>query len=801
MRMNNRFTLLSIFLLTFFVAGSFAQTGDVTWEKFKPFTGTLADLSVAQNPVDVQMLTSIDAPQDIDDSYAARITGFIVPAEAGDYTFYVSSDDGSEFWLSNDNTKAGLTKLCYVTNYTSHLQWNKEANQASAPVHLDKGIYYYFEALMKEGGGGDHLEVGWTTPSNPTITVIGSSFISSEAIIDSTLTEIRSFEFAGLGVPAVGVVDSASRTVTAEVPYGSDLTTLVPQIKTSMGASVAPLSGVPADFTNPVDFTVTSADGGHTSVFTVTVSVAAARDINTVSNVSLDFDIVSVTGTVDDNANTITFNIYSGLPGGAKLNFDKDYFAQTSVASGDSIDLGSVSTLEVTAQNGDVNSYDLVYNQLAGASGFADDFSTDDYMPGWVVRNWNNSGTGNIFTISRDATDENMVVTKNASVNDYIQFTFPEDLNLGLVKPYVRFRVKSAEALTRFEAKLQDVNAPLSDGNFSMSTNSKFIPVPADGQFHEAIWDFSADWKSVNPFQVKYLIMGVDRTINQVRTDVRIDDFRTGIDAYPNQSPTVDPVTTPHWAYISDGVQTVNLSGITDGNPERDENMTITATSSNQAVIADGDISVDYDGTSSTATVNYTASSNGPAMITVIVKDDHGMVYSDEEDADTIQFMAEFRDATPGVNDVATFGMPGFNHINVGQGTEHIVIIPNVDDGDADVEQNIFFDYVNNSPDMILVDSIVYHAGDTYALVYFRDEGLTGNASLTLSCLDEVDKAAGNPAFEITFDIPLGTYNTFGCYYGATQVAHWQNFPYKQDPVFKDGYPVILQSSGCARSM
>ncbi len=100
--MNNRFTMLTIFLLTFFMAGVRAQNGEVTWEKFNLFSGTFADLSTAQNPDVTQTLSSIDAPQNVDDNYSARITGYIVPAETGDYTFYVASDDGSEFWLSTD---------------------------------------------------------------------------------------------------------------------------------------------------------------------------------------------------------------------------------------------------------------------------------------------------------------------------------------------------------------------------------------------------------------------------------------------------------------------------------------------------------------------------------------------------------------------------------------------------------------------------------------------------------------------------------------------------------------------------
>ncbi len=793
--MNNKFTLLSILLLTLFISGSYAQEGEVTWEKFKPFSGTFAELATAEGPVETQILTSIDAPQDIDDNYSARITGFIIVPETGDYKFYVSSDDGSELWLSSDITVDNLSMLCNVTSWASHGAFNKEANQASGPVHLEAGSFHYFRALMKEGSGGDHLEVAWTTPSNATITIIGTDYISSEAVVDSTLSEIQEFEFTGIGVPVTGVVDSAARTIQVEVPYGVNITTLVPAIVTSYGATLDPADKQPTDFTNPVDYTVTSADGDYSSVFTVTVTTAAARDINTITNVSLDFGVVSINGTVDDMASTITFDIYSGLPTGAKLMFDKDYFATVSNASGDSIDLNTVTELEVTAQNGDIKTYSLIYNSLAGVAAFSDNFSDDSNMANWAVRNWNNSGTGNIFTISHDPAEENLVITKTTSVNDYIRFTFPQDLNVGLVKPYVRFRVKSAQALTRFEAKLQDVNAPLNDGNFSQATNMKMIAVPADGEYHEAIWDYSTGMNNVNPFQIKYLVLGVDRTIGVALSNVRVDDFRAGIDAYANNKPTVNTVAKPHWAYIGDGVQTVALTGISDGNPERDEIVTITATSSNQAVVADGDITVDYDGVSSTATLSYTPSSNGPTVITVTLKDDRGTVYSDEEDTETTQFIAEFRDATPGVNDVATFGMPQFTHINVGQGVEHYVIISQVDDGDADVDQVIFFDYVNNSPELIVIDSIVYNPGESFALIYFRDLGMTGNASLTLSCIDEVDQTAGNDPFELTFDIPLETYNTFGCYYGATQIAQWQDYPYKQDPVFKDGYPVTLDKA------
>ena len=62
--------------------------------------------------------------------------------------------------------------------------------------------------------------------------------------------------------------------ITLELPEGTDLTALVPEITVSQGAVVSPESGVAQDFTSPVTYTVTGADG-KTRVYTVTVTLVA----------------------------------------------------------------------------------------------------------------------------------------------------------------------------------------------------------------------------------------------------------------------------------------------------------------------------------------------------------------------------------------------------------------------------------------------------------------------------------------------------------------------------------------------
>lgn len=60
--------------------------------------------------------------------------------------------------------------------------------------------------------------------------------------------------------------------IAVEVEEGTDVSTLTPTISVSPGASVVPESGVETDFTDPVNYVVTAADGTTTKTYTVTVT-------------------------------------------------------------------------------------------------------------------------------------------------------------------------------------------------------------------------------------------------------------------------------------------------------------------------------------------------------------------------------------------------------------------------------------------------------------------------------------------------------------------------------------------------
>ena len=58
-----------------------------------------------------------------------------------------------------------------------------------------------------------------------------------------------------------GIVDDADNTVTGKVNYGKFWDNVTPTITVADGATVSPKSGVAQDFTNPIEYTVTTDDG------------------------------------------------------------------------------------------------------------------------------------------------------------------------------------------------------------------------------------------------------------------------------------------------------------------------------------------------------------------------------------------------------------------------------------------------------------------------------------------------------------------------------------------------------------
>ncbi|XP_056116395.1 beta-1,4-N-acetylgalactosaminyltransferase 3 isoform X2 [Rhinichthys klamathensis goyatoka] len=113
-------------------------------------------------------------------NYGLRIFGYLHPSETEEFIFAVASDDNSEFWLSLNENPENLQLLAYVGNeWTAPGEYWKFASQISKPILLVKDMKYFFEVVLKQNDGIDHLEIAWSlNHDNGTFSVITSEFLS-----------------------------------------------------------------------------------------------------------------------------------------------------------------------------------------------------------------------------------------------------------------------------------------------------------------------------------------------------------------------------------------------------------------------------------------------------------------------------------------------------------------------------------------------------------------------------------------------------------------------------------------------
>ena len=122
--------------------------------------------------------TSTQGPVNWGNNYGTRMRGYIIAPETGLYYFTVTSDDASLLYLSLNAKPELKQQIASVPGWTNDTEYTKYPTQRSAGINLQAGVYYYFEFLHKEGGGGDHMTVRWERPSNSTKTIVSGTYLA-----------------------------------------------------------------------------------------------------------------------------------------------------------------------------------------------------------------------------------------------------------------------------------------------------------------------------------------------------------------------------------------------------------------------------------------------------------------------------------------------------------------------------------------------------------------------------------------------------------------------------------------------
>jgi hypothetical protein len=312
-----------------FLNGSPAAADDETAGSAKAITAF-----TITNPASTGVINEPDKTIAVTVPYGTDVTGLtpnithtgadIIPAsgEAQDFTgsvsYTVTAADGTDQTYTVTVTVASASaKAITAFTFTSPGvtgDIDEAAKTIAVTVPYGTDVTGLIPTITHTGADIDPapgVSQDFTGPINYTVTAADHSTVIYKVTVTVALNSakaITAFNFPS-PVNGMGDIDEGDKTITVTVPYGTDVTGLIPAITVSPGASVNPASGEAQNFTNPVSYKVTAADG-TTQTYEVTVT-AAPNSVKTITAFTFPSP-VNATGNINEGAKTITVTVPYG---------------------------------------------------------------------------------------------------------------------------------------------------------------------------------------------------------------------------------------------------------------------------------------------------------------------------------------------------------------------------------------------------------------------------------------------------------------------------------------------------------
>ncbi len=198
--------------------------------------------------------------------------------------FYACSNDDDQAVLSSDKE---ILAFDLIDNGSAEIDQQESMIVITVPFGTDvtalvPTIVVSENAMVSPEGG---VAQDFTNPVTYTVTAQDGNtvdYVVTVAVLSNTESSILQFDFevsvnAGITEDIVGTIDEEEKTIQISVPVGIDITSLVPDIQVSQEATIDPGSRVAQDFTNAVNYTVTSEDGLFSTTYQVLVNQQEAN--------------------------------------------------------------------------------------------------------------------------------------------------------------------------------------------------------------------------------------------------------------------------------------------------------------------------------------------------------------------------------------------------------------------------------------------------------------------------------------------------------------------------------------------
>ncbi|HHX61810.1 MAG TPA: hypothetical protein GX707_14070 [Epulopiscium sp.] len=179
-----------------------------------------------------------------------------------------------------------------------------------------------------------------------------------DEVIKSSEKQMKEFFIVSDSKKIEGTIHQESSIIDVEVPYSTDVSSLITELVISDKATVKPNSGVVQDFTSPVTYMV-SAEDGSTATYKVSVTVANIKNADI-----LGFTVDGMQGDINQEEKTITLT----LPHTAEISNLKPVLTISEGASvnrNSAVEVNFTETVIYTVTNSDghTKSYQVTINK------------------------------------------------------------------------------------------------------------------------------------------------------------------------------------------------------------------------------------------------------------------------------------------------------------------------------------------------------------------------------------------------------------------------------------------------------